>query len=418
LKKHHYLTSNVYWFGLSFLWNGLGPIILPALLLTLVPDALKNTYLGGMSFAGLVLAAIVQPIAGALSDRTRTRWGRRRPWMLVGTLLSLICLAGMAAAASVWGSFWILVAAFLCLEIAMNSAHGPAQGLIPDLVPQDRRGLASGIKNLFEMAALVVTSLVGGQLMSGNNPVLAFSITGGVLALATLVTLLGTPESPEPAPEPASVNTPSRMRDLLSVDWRSVPDYGRLLISRYLILLGIEVAQNFALYYVRDWLGLPDPSQVTGNLMAIIGLVLTALVFPAGWLSDRIGRKRLNLAAGGLVALGILLLAFARGLLGLYLFGGLIGAGTGVFASVNWAWATDLIPGDEAGKYLGISNLATAGASACSRLAGPLIDGVNALRPGTHLGYPVALTLAALSAFAGTLLMLRICPSHQADAQP
>lgn len=414
MKKYHYLTLNAYWFGLAFMWNGLGPIILPALLLptagrpALVPEALKNTYLGGMSFAGLILATIVQPIAGALSDRTRTRWGRRRPWMLAGTLLALVALAGMAAAGSVWGSFWILAGAYFMLQVASNSAHGPAQGLIPDHVPQDRRGLASGIKNLFDMAGLVVTSLVGGRLMGDGNPVLAFAITGGVLSLATLVTLLGTPRFQEPAAEPAPDQGPSRLRDLLAVNWKSVPDYSRLLVSRFLILLGVYAVQNFALYYVRDWLDLPRPSEVTGNLMATIGLALTALVFPAGWLSDRVGRKALNVAAGGLAALGILLLAFARHLLGLYLFGGLIGAATGVFLSVNWAWATDLIPGNEAGKYLGLSNLATAGAGAFSRLAGPLIDGVNALRPGTNLGYPVTFGLAAVLTLAGALWMLRI----------
>jgi MFS family permease len=251
--------------------------------------------------------------------------------------------------------------------------------------------------------------------MGGDNPVLAFTLTGGVLALATLVTLLGTPETPEPALESATDDAPSRLRDLFAVDWKSVPDYRRLLVSRYLILLGIYAVQNFALYTIRDWLALPNPSEVTGNLMATIGLALTALVFPAGWLSDRIGRKRLNLAAGALAALGIGLLSFARDLLGLYLFAGLIGAATGVFLSVNWAWATDLIPGDEAGKYLGLSNLATAGAGASSRLAGPLIDGINALRPGTNQGYPVAFALAALLALAGTLLMLRVNPSSRTD---
>jgi MFS family permease len=256
--------------------------------------------------------------------------------------------------------------------------------------------------------------------MGGGNPVLAFAITGGVLALATLVTLLGTPRFEEPAAERAPDQGPSSLRDLFAVDWKGVSDYSRLLVSRFLILLGVYAVQNFALYYVRDWLGLPRPSEVTGNLMATIGLALTALVFPAGWLSDRIGRKALNVAAGGLAALGILLLAFARHLWGLYLFGGLIGAATGVFLSVNWAWATDLIPGDQAGKYLGLSNLATAGAGAFSRLAGPLIDGVNALRPGTNLGYPVTFALASALTLAGALWMLRIeeRPSDHPEHDP
>jgi Na+/melibiose symporter-like transporter len=402
---------NVYWFGLAFLWNGLHPIILPALMLNLVPEELKNTYLGGMTFAGLILAMVVQPLAGALSDGTRSRWGRRRPWILAGTLLSLAFLAWMAVAGSAFGTFGGLALGYLLLQIANNAAHGPAQGLIPDLVPAERHGLASGIKNLFDMAGLVVTSLVAGQLMGGGTQsaaraLPAFALSGAVLLVCTLFTVLGTPE-----PSTLGTGAPraaSSAQDLLRVDWSSHRDYAQLLVSRFLILLGLYVAQSFLQYYVRDRLGAPNAASVTGNLLATLGLALLALVFPAGWLSDRFGRIGLNLLAGSLIALGIVGLAFARSIPALYLFGGIIGAATGVFLSVNWALATDLIPVDEAGKYLGLSNLATAGAGAASRLAGPLIDGMNALRPGTYLGYPVVFVLASVATLVGTMLLLRI----------
>jgi MFS family permease len=199
-----------------------------------------------------------------------------------------------------------------------------------------------------------------------------------------------------------------RLANLLHFDLRSYPTYTWLLISRFLILLGIYVVQGFAQYYIRDWLGLPDPAEVTGNLMAAIGLALTLLVFPAGLLSDRLGRMRLNLIAGALAALGIFLLIFARSVTSLYVFGAVIGMATGIFLSVNWALATDLIPPEAAGKYLGISNLATAGAGAAARLAGPLIDGLNALRPDTYLGYPALFLLASVCTLVGTLLLRRI----------
>ncbi len=402
MKKSEYVTMNVYWFGLAFMWNGLHPIILPALLLRLVPETLKNTYLGGMTFAGLVLAMVIQPLSGALSDRTRSRWGRRRPWILAGTLLSLLFLAVMAWAGGLWG----LVAGYLLLQLASNTAHGPAQGLIPDLVPGERRGLASGIKNLFDMGGLIVTSLVAGRLMGDSNPLLAFVIIGGVLLVSALVTILGTRE--QPAPGGGEGGDGVSLRGLLRVDLRRYPDYTALLISRFLILLGVYAVQGFAQYAIRDWLGVSDSAAVTGNLLATIGLALTLLVFPAGLLSDRIGRRRLNIFGGGLASLGILLLVLARSVTSLYIFGAVIGMATGIFLSVNWALATDLVPQEEAGKYLGLSNLATAGAGAASRLAGPLIDGVNALRPGAYLGYPAVFVLASVSALLGTLFMLRV----------
>lgn len=408
MRKRDYVTMNVYWFGLAFMWNGLHPIVLPALLLRFVPGSLKNTYLGGLTFAGLILAMIIQPLSGALSDRTRSRWGRRRPWILVGTLFDLVFLAGMALA----GGYWGLLAAYLLLQVTSNAAHGPAQGLIPDLVPEERRGLASGVKNLFDMGGLVVASLVMGQMAEYGNLSLAFAVIGGVLVASTLVTLLATPERPTTDPGGERGNrTPTvgyNLRDILRADFRRYPDYTWLIVSRFLILLGVYAVQGFIQYYVRDFLGVPNPAEVTGNLLATIGLALTLLVFPAGLLSDRFGRKRLNLLAGALAALGIFLLIFVRSVSSLLVFGGIIGMATGIFVSVNWALATDLIPQEEAGKYLGLSNLATAGSGAASRLTGPLIDGLNALRPGAYLGYPALFLLASASTLLGTLLMLRI----------
>ena len=417
MRKRDYVTINVYWFGLAFMWNALHPIVLPALLLHFVPESLKNTYLGGLTFCGLILAMIIQPLSGALSDRTRSRWGRRRPWILAGTLLDLIFLAGMAWASNYWG----LLIAYLLLQIASNAAHGPAQGLIPDLVPQERRGLASGIKNLFDMGGLVVTSLVAGRLMEDGNPALAFALIGGVLVASALVTLLSTPERPAASPgQPAAGDDrPSRghhlqrsLRSALLTDLRRYPDYAWLIVSRFLILLGIYAVQSFAQYYIRDMLNVPNPTQVTGNLMATIGLALTLLVFPAGLLSDRFGRRLLNLLSGALAAVGILALILARDVPSLTAVGSVIGIATGTFLSVNWALATDLIPQEEAGKYLGLSNLATAGAGAASRLGGPLIDALNALRPGAYLGYPVLFVLASASTLLGTLLNLRIRKRH------
>ncbi len=399
MRGRDYVTMNVYWFGLAFMWNSLHPIVLPALLLRFVPEALKNTYLGGLTFAGLILAMVIQPLAGAASDRTRSRWGRRRPWMFAGTLLSLACLAVMAGATS----YAVLLVGYLLLQTVSNSAHGPAQGLIPDLVPVERHGLAAGFKNLFDMGGLVIASLVAGQLMGAGCVGPVFATIGAVLLGCALVTLLTTHERPA-----GGSALDYRIRDLLRVNFRRYPHYARLIGSRFLILSGIYVVQSFAQYFIRDRLAVADPAEVTGNLMAVIGLALTALVFPAGLLSDRFGRRTLNLLAGGLAALGIFLLSFARSVPAVLGCGTIIGIATGTFVSVNWALATDLIPQEEAGKYLGLSNLATAGSGAVGRLAGPLIDGINALRPGAYLGYPVVFIIASLCTLTGALLVLRI----------
>lgn len=409
LRRTTLVAMNVYWFGLAFMWNALHPIVLPALLLRFVPEGLKNTYLGAMTFAGLILAMAVQPLAGGLSDRTRSRVGRRRPWILAGTLASLACLAVMAPSSSLWQ----VALGYILLQVASNTAHGPAQGLIPDLVDSGRRGLASGIKNLFDMGGLVVTSLVAGQLMADDNPVSVFGIVAGVLVLCTAITL-GTTREPSSREMPAAVEKAVSPR----ADLVAYPIFARFLVARGLVLLGIYVVQSFAQYYIRDWLRVPNATVVTGNLMATIGVALTLLVFPAGWLSDRVGRWRLNIAAGGVAALGIFLLVFARDVTAVYVFGGIIGMATGVFLSVNWALATDLIPRAEGGKFLGYTNFATAGAGALSRLGGPLIDGVNAYWPGSAAGYPVSFAVAALLTLSGAILLTRVRRQSKNQKEP
>jgi len=403
MKTKTYLWMNIYWFGFAFLWNGLHPIILPAMLLELVPETQKNSYLGILTFIGLVLAILVQPWAGSRSDRTTARWGKRRPWMVIGTLFALVFLAGLGLSTQ-W--FTGIVIFYLLLQLAMNSAQGPAQGLIPDLVPAERRGVASGFKNLFDMGGLVVASLVAGQLMGNGNPSLALTITAILLAVSTLATVLGTPE--DTAPQANTLSAEPKLLDFLKLDRQKYPEYARLLFSRFLILLGIYAVQGFAQYFIRDRMSIPNAAEVTGNLLAAIGLAITILVFPAGWLSDRFGRKNLNIFGGLLAALGIFLLVFVQDVAMLYLVGGIIGMATGIFLSVNWAFATDLIPEEEAGKYMGLSNLATAGAGACARLAGPFIDLVNNLKPGDYLGYPALFILAAIFALAGSLLLRTI----------
>jgi Na+/melibiose symporter-like transporter len=398
MKKHQYLTINFYWFGLSFLWNGLHPIILPALLLTFIPVSQKNSYLGIMTFIGLILAMFIQPISGSISDRTRSKFGSRRPWMFWGVLFVSIFLGLMSNSSTL---LWLVVLYFL-LQISSNIAHGPAQGLIPDLVPQEKRGLASGVKNLLEMSALVITSLTAGKLMSEDNPSRAFIIIAGVVLASAAITLFFTKEKKS---DQDAQTEDFRLRDLIGFNAKENPEFIKLLISRLMILFGIYAVQRFAQYYIQDWLGLANPEEITGNLMAAIGGAITLVVFPAGFIADKIGPKRLNLMAGFLASFGIAGLIFTKTLAMLYVFGTVLGLATGIFFSVNWALAMKLIPKNQGGKYLGITNFATAGASALVGIGGLLVDKLNNLNPGTFLGYPIFFTVAALSSLIGTLVL-------------
>lgn len=377
------ITINMYWVGLSFMWNSLHPIILPAVLLHLAPEELKNTYLGILTFIGLILAMIIQPISGAASDGWKSRWGRRRPLALIGTSLDFIFLVLLA-----WsGNIVIVIVGYIGLQIVSNIAHGPMQGLIPDMVPEDQMGAASGLKNLMDMGGLIIVSLAAGRLLSPNDryPTTIMIVVMAVLAISAAITFIFTKE--KPTSEQAKNHNRISFNDIFQIDFSGNRNYFRLIASRFMFLIGIYGVQTFAQYFIRDVMQAPNPIQATGDLMAALALSLVACSLIGGWLSDRIGARRVVAIASVIAAAGSFLLIFAKDLATMTLYASLLGAGIGFYLTSNWAFASRLAPKAEAGKFLGLTNLATAGASAVSKLAGIPIDIANNAIPGRFLGY-------------------------------
>jgi MFS family permease len=149
----------------------------------------------------------------------------------------------------------------------------------------------------------------------------------------------------------------------------------------------------------------PNPAKQTGDLLAMITITLIFLALIGGWLSDRVGARKTLVAASVLASLGCILLLFARTPQTLLLYGSVVGAGIGLFLTANWALANRLAPPDEAGKFLGLTNLATAGAGAAGRLEGPLIDLLNSLQPGAFYGYTAMFLFGALTTLCSSLFL-------------
>jgi MFS family permease len=400
LRWTDFITINLYWLALNVASNSLHPIVLPVRVQQLVPEGLKATYLGVLTFAGLVVAIVVQPVMGALSDRSTSRWGRRRPFIVAGTIFNLLFLTFIGLA----GSYWLLFAALLMLQFSLNVAHGALQGLIPDLVPKEQRGTASGVKGLIEIIGAIVASLGAGYLVGQGQMTAAIGLIMMVFVIAVLVTIYFVRE--ERCTQISEKSVWATAFGTFKVDLRSHSDYLWWLINRFVFFIGLTSIQTFLLYFIEDVVGLSNPAQATGTITAILGVGILAVVFPAGYLADRIGRKRLLIASGIGATIGGFLFPTARTMVELLLYGGLIGVSAGIFISAGWAMATDLVPPEEAGRYLGISNLATAGGSAAARLGGPIIDFFNASALG--LGYGVVFTANGVLFLLATLAVLKI----------
>jgi MFS family permease len=406
LKKLNLLqlfVLNAYWVGLSFMWSALHPIILPAVLLNYVPDAKKNTYLGLLTFVGLIIAMVVQPISGALSDGWKSRIGRRRPLAILGTLFDLVFLSILAW---VGGFAWLFIG-YIGLQFSSNIAHGPMQGLLPDRVPKTQLGAASSLKTFMDMLALIIASLLAGRMLDPvtRNPTNIMLVVIGLLAISAAITILGVKEEPAQAHE--------------RTDWKAVfgqfkikfsdnPDYWWLMVERTLFLLGIYGVQTFAQYYLQDVLQVPDPPKQTGDLLAALTIAIVMLVLIGGWLTDKYGAKKVLYFATFIASAGIFLMVFARDMRGLLIFGSLFGSGIGLFLTANWALANTLAPEEEAGKYLGFTNLATAGSAAFARLEGPALDWLNHAWPGMWIGYKGLFIFGAMTIFLSAFILRKI----------
>jgi MFS family permease len=386
------------------MWNGLHQLILPAVLLNFVNYQKKNTTLGLLTFAGLFIAAIVQPISGALSDRWYSVWGRRRPLILFGTLGDFIFLGLLAWAG---GLIWIVIG-YIGLQITSNVAHGPTQGLLPDQVPPDQRGLASSVKNIMDMAGLLIAMVVLGRVLDPNarHLVPSMAIVAVCLACGAAITLIGVREQPSITSIDQGI-----IKDGVQYKEASrarIHSYTWLIASRFVFLFGVYGIQGFIQYYIRDVMGGRNPVKFTGDLLALIIIALMVFAMAGGPLGDRIGHKRVLYIASLIAAIGSILLMGSRTPITMLVFGSVFGAGIGLFLTSNWALANILVPSEQAGKYLGLSNVATAGAGAVARLAGPFIDVFNNAKEGLYLGYTLLFALGAVATLASILLLRRV----------
>lgn len=479
MRWYHHLAINAYWFGQSLASGIITPLLLPYLVVLYMPPELKNTHLATLRVVGLAVAMLVQPLAGLLSDRSTLRWGRRRPFIAAGSILSVICVGIMGsslffrdspadptfqAAFGISTAYAVLLAGIIFLQFSSNLAHGALQGIIPDVVPPHHRGLTSGVKSVMELLPVFLVLFVGPLIDRGMVWLVICIMMAGYLS-TMLVTILfvkeeqNTAVSHEPLREPflrmlaltgifvgstriavwlvtasgrmvsgesiATLVTVAGAAGLLGMAgsifagvylgaWVGIGAEARRqrpfiwwVINRLMFLAAVGSIQSFAQFYLRDVLHVPNPASSTTILLAVVAVFLIPSALLGGSLADRIGRRRLLVAAGLVAALGALLLLFAAGMPLVIAAGCLIGLGTGTFMASNWALGTELVPPQNAGRYLGISNLAGAGAGIVGAgIGGPMADMINQAQPG--LGYIVIFAIYGGLFLLSVLTLLKI----------
>lgn len=342
-------------------------------------------------------ALIVYPLTGALSDRTTSRFGRRRPWIFIGTLLFAIALFLLGAQTSLVGVgiFWSLAISGFCIASAAITAT------ISDQVPVNQRGFVSG----WVSAPQAVGIVLGLALVL----FLALTTFAGYALMAVLLIALVVPFVlllPDEA-LPRVLRAPFSFDSLIRGFWINpirFPDFGWTLLGRILVNLGNALGTTLLLYFLEYGLGRgagAEDDLLVITMIYLVFFVTAALGF--GKLSDRIGQRKVFVyAAAYLQALAALLLAFVPALSVAMVAAGLLGLGYGCFMAVDQALATQVLPDSHSrGKDLGIMNIATAVPQAFAPLLGAFV--VASLG-----GFTALFICSAIAAALGGLAILPI----------
>jgi len=391
------LLLSAFWFGIAYVMQPLGGNIIPLLVTRFTqPTTVHlgvasltldvNTYVAILDTVGALFAVVWQPAIGAVSDRSLFRIGRRRPYIAIGvigdvTFLTLIALAT---------SYWILLVAYVLFQMASNTAQGPYQGMLPDQVPENQRGEASGYYGTLNLLGTIMGFIVVGAILIPAHQVqlAVFSLAAVAAATGALV-VFGVPD----------IRTTRRTQQPMgrsivlsfAFDARRYRDFTWLMVSRLLFLMAPVGIATYAFNFIRFTFNMSegDASLVASGLQAAVVVFAAIMAMTAGFLSERWGKKRLIGAACLIGAVGAALLITAPSIPLILSYGIIVGISLGVFLSVDWAFLTDLIPKAEAGRYMGVSNIATASAGLIARpILGPIIDAFNSGRTST-VGYRV-----------------------------
>ncbi len=471
VRWYDFITFNVYWFGLSALSQAMTPLILPLLVQQFVGVELQGTYYGNLRLWTLMVALLVQALMGMVSDRSTLPWGRRRPFIFIGTIGVIVVLVLVGFSASLEGiiGYWVLFALVVLQMVFSNTSQAAEQALIPDMIPEEKHGRFSGVKAVFEVPLpVIIVAFTVGKLISKGHLWTGLEVIMAVLVITMLITMFVPEKRQRKAPFMFDwlpfmrlvfmtaaftavilvlgelIKLASRLSLALSGTalvvvfglagifamavaviagvWVSIriglgdaihrtPSFTWWVVSRLAFLVGSTNLASFVVYFLQGRFGFAR-EQAAGpasTLTMFVGIFLLISAIPSGYLSDRFGRKPLLILSGLFAAAGTFVVILAPNLTVVYLGAVLIGLATGQFYSTNWALGTDIVPKEQAGRYLGISNLAGAGAGAVGAyIGGPIADLITVRVPEMPgMGYIVlfviyaALFLLSIAALKG-----------------
>ncbi|WP_156754934.1 MFS transporter [Actinokineospora pegani] len=346
----------------------------------------KEALLGLATGVGAAVTAVAVPLFGAASDRTRTPWGRRGPWIAAGVVVAAAGLAWLAVA----GGPVELVLGWVVAQVGLSSVQAGLMAAIPDTVPRPQLGAVAGWAGMTQMLGALLGTVLVNQVVTDLGA--GYLACAAVAVLAVVPFLVGHREAPA-APAPAR-RAPGRVAVTADLAWTWV--------GRFLVTLGFALVTQYLLYYLTDEQRVADPRGAASTLTAVTVLGAMAAAVTAGRWSDRLGRQRVFVVAGGsAMGAGAVLLALTPAWPLTILAAGLVGVGFGGFLAVDLAVVALVLPSAaDTGRDLGVF----AAAAAASQIVAPVLA-VPVIAFG---GYPGLYLATALVAVSGGLCVRKV----------
>lgn len=351
-------------------------VMMPALFslpykIGLIAPGDKVAVLAVAATVGAIVGAIAGPIAGVLSDRTRTRIGRRRPWLIAGILTLALGSSIVALADTVP----VLIVGWVVVSLAGAANAAAITPIVAERVPESQRGTVGAIVGVATQLGGVLGYSIGGLLT--QSLLMLFLVPVAVLAALAAVYMLAVRE---PIIELPHTTVAETFRSFV-FNPRRYPDFSFLWIGKLLMQVALAFLTTYQLYFVIDRLGF-TAEEASGKLALVGGIgILVTMTFAvvSGMLSDKLKRRKVFIyIAAVLSATGLVLMSFTDGF-GMFFAAVLFILGSaGMFGSVDVAMASDLVPErEQAGRWMSIYNLAATLSTALAPLAGAALLMVN-----------------------------------------
>lgn len=380
-------------FAIFMIWGAVPGILLPQQITVAFGEEnqVNVANLAIVSTIGAFAAMVAQPLAGQISDRTRSRYGRRAPWIVIGALTGALSLIGLAFANSLVG----FIIAWTLVQVCFNFAQGPLSAIMPDRVPVKRRGTFAALSGIGLMVGVLGGSIIGALFF---NSITAGYVTFAVLAVVVLALFVAVnPDHPstDSRPEPFDV------KEFLRTFWVNPvehPDFFWAFTGRLLLYTGYFAVNGYQLYLLQYYFGVEHPETIIPliGMLSLAGILISTII--SGPLSDKVGRRKpFVFGSAALVSLAFVVPWAWQDVNAWMIMTFVAGLGFGMFQAVDTALISEVLPSATSfGKDLGVVNIA----ATLPQTLAPGVAGAIVLAFGYAGLFPVAITLGILGAAA------------------